>query len=129
MEASDFFVSGYFSNAGDQQNPNNNNFTVDDLLDFSKEDEVMTDAFFDSITANSADSSTVTVVDSCNSSVSGENGHFNGNISCRSFTDAPFPSSELCVPVITLLFTLGGKKLFLNLVSFFRHFRTQIITR
>ncbi|XP_009628152.1 GATA transcription factor 12-like [Nicotiana tomentosiformis] len=100
MEASDFFVSGYFSNAGDEQNSNNNNnnFTVDDLLDFSKEDEVMTDAFFDSFTGNSADSSTVTVVDSCNSSVSGENGHFNGNISCRSFTDAPFPSSELCVP-------------------------------
>lgn len=58
----------------------------------------MTDAFFDSIAGNSNDSSTVTVVDSCNSSVSGGDGQFNGNLSCRSFTDAPFPSSELCVP-------------------------------
>ncbi|XP_059303187.1 GATA transcription factor 12-like [Lycium ferocissimum] len=104
MEAPDFFVSGFFSHAVDEQNPNNNNnnnsnnFTVDDLLDFPKEDEVMTDAFFESITGNSADSSTVTVVDSCNSSVSGGDGQFNGNLSCRSFTDAPFPSSELCVP-------------------------------
>ncbi|MCD9639980.1 hypothetical protein HAX54_024991 [Datura stramonium] len=104
MEAPDFFVGGFFSHAGDEQNPNNNNnnncnsFTVDDLLDFPKEDEVMTDAFFDSIAGNSNDSSTVTVVDSCNSSVSGGDGQFNGNLSCRSFTDAPFPSSELCVP-------------------------------
>ncbi|KAK4395210.1 GATA transcription factor 9 [Sesamum angolense] len=38
-------------------NNNNNNgvhFTVDDLLDFSKEDETMTDAFFDSLGGNSA---------------------------------------------------------------------------
>ncbi|PHT88832.1 hypothetical protein T459_10938 [Capsicum annuum] len=110
MEASDFFVSGFFSHAGDEQNPNNNNcnnnnnsngnnFIVDELLDFPNEDEVMADAFFDSITGNnSADSSTVTVVDSCNSSVSGGDAQFNGNLSCRSFTDAPFPTSELCVP-------------------------------
>ncbi|KAK4361876.1 hypothetical protein RND71_017117 [Anisodus tanguticus] len=109
MEAPDFLIVGFFSHAGDEQNPNNNNndnnnnncnnFTVDDLLDFPKEDEVMTDVFFDSITGNSADSSTVTVVNSCNSSVfGGDGGQFNGNLSCRSFTDAPFPSSELCVP-------------------------------
>ncbi|TMX02280.1 hypothetical protein EJD97_022099 [Solanum chilense] len=107
MEASDLFVSGFFSHAGDEQIPNNinnninnncNNFSVDDLLVIPKDDEVMADAFFNSITGNSADSSTVTVVDSCNSSVSGGDGQFNGNLSGRSFTDAPFPNSELCVP-------------------------------
>ncbi|KAL0441492.1 UNVERIFIED_CONTAM: GATA transcription factor 9 [Sesamum radiatum] len=83
-------------------NNNNNNgvhFTVDDLLDFSKEDETMTDAFFDSLGGNSADSSTVTAVDSCNSSVSGGGeGQFNGNVSCRSFNDSQFSGNELCVP-------------------------------
>lgn len=101
MEASDFFVGNYFGARDcqflpdnryiDQKPADNNHFTIDDLLDFPKEDEVMTDAFFDSIAENSADSSTVTAVDSCNSSVS-------GNISCRSFNDAQFSSSELCVP-------------------------------
>lgn len=110
MEASDLFVSGFFSHAGDEQIPNNinnncNNFSVDDLLVIPKDDEVMADAFFNSITGNSADSSNVTVVDSCNSSVSGGDGQFNGNLSGRSFTDAPFPNSELCVPVITMRFT------------------------
>ncbi|KAK4427948.1 GATA transcription factor 12 [Sesamum alatum] len=84
-------------------NSNNNNngvhFTVDDLLDFSKEDETMTDAFFDSLGGNSGDSSTVTAVDSCNSSVSGGGERqFNGNVSCRSFNDSQFSGNELCVP-------------------------------
>ncbi|XP_019196274.1 PREDICTED: GATA transcription factor 9-like [Ipomoea nil] len=75
---------------------NSNNFPVDDLLNFSVEDEVMADTFFDSVTG---DSSTVTGVDSCNSSISGGGGNFNGNLGCRSFTDAPFPPpSEICVP-------------------------------
>ncbi|XP_027124568.1 GATA transcription factor 9-like [Coffea arabica] len=110
MEASsEFFVGGYFSHAGDNEfdhksmenqniTGNSNNFTVDDLLDFPKEDEVMTDAFFDSITGNSGESSSLTVVDSCNSSVSGGDRQFNGNISCRSFTDTQFSGTELCVP-------------------------------
>ena len=116
MEAADFFVGGYFGGAGDNKFPsetryfdqkpldnnNNNQFTIDDLLDFSKEDEVMTEAFFDSITGNSANSSTMTVTDSCNSSVSGnEQPQFSGNISSRSFTDSQFSGGELCVPVIT----------------------------
>nr|GME18809.1 GATA transcription factor 12-like [Ipomoea batatas] len=76
---------------------NCNNFPVDDLLNFSVEDEVMADTFFDSVTG---ESSTVTGVDSCNSSISGGGGcNFNGNLGCRSFTDAAFPPpSEICVP-------------------------------
>ncbi|KAG8380001.1 hypothetical protein BUALT_Bualt07G0148200 [Buddleja alternifolia] len=78
-------------------NNNNNHFTVDDLLDFSKEDETMT--FLDHVAGNSGDSSTVTAVDSCNSSVSGGgDGQFNGNVSCRSFNESQFSGNELCVP-------------------------------
>lgn len=99
------FVGNYFGAADaqflsencyfnqNQQTDNNNQFAIDDLLlDFPKEDDVMNDAFFHSI---AADSSPVTAVDSCNSSVS-------GNISSSSFTDAQFSSSELCVPVILI---------------------------
>ncbi|KAM7480485.1 hypothetical protein LguiA_028698 [Lonicera macranthoides] len=111
MESADFFVGGYFGGAGDKQFPsetryldqkpldNNNQFTIDDLLDFSNEDEVMTDSFFDSITGNSANSSTITVIDSCNSSVSGnEQSQFSGIIRSRSFTDSQLSGGELFVP-------------------------------
>nr|GMC53819.1 GATA transcription factor 9-like [Ipomoea batatas] len=83
---------------------NCNNFPVDDLLNFSVEDEVMADTFFDSVTG---ESSTVTGVDSCNSSISGGGGcNFNGNLGCRSFTDAAFPPpSEICVPAARALQT------------------------
>ncbi|GAA0159404.1 zinc finger transcription factor [Lithospermum erythrorhizon] len=80
---------------------NNNHFLVDDLLDFPQEDdEAMTDAFFESLTGNSGGSSPIAAVDSFNSSNSGgdNNTQFNGNVSCRSFTDVQFPCSELCVP-------------------------------
>lgn len=118
MEAREFFIGGGFlgAAAGESQygcenrylveqkpvehNLNANNFTVDELLDFSKHDEVGAEDFFDGATGRS---SAVTAVDSCNSSVSG--GQFGGNFSCCSFTDAPFITSELCVPVITLIFT------------------------
>ncbi|XP_009770170.1 GATA transcription factor 4 [Nicotiana tabacum] len=109
MEIPDFAGAGYFAHAIDSQfehkpfdsmnnNKNNNNITVDDLLDFSKDEEVMTDAYFDAIAGNSADSSSLTVVDSCNSLVSSGEEHFDGNLSYRSFTDAPFLTSELCIP-------------------------------
>ncbi|XP_052180917.1 GATA transcription factor 9-like [Diospyros lotus] len=103
MEAPDFL---YFGPAGDShflpdnrfsdQKPSDNNghLTVDDLLDFSKEDEVMTDAFFDNVAGNSTDSSTVTVVDSCNSSVSSGEFQFSCNVG---FPDSQF-CGELCVP-------------------------------
>lgn len=88
----------------DNVNVNNNignvHFTVDELLDFSREDETMTDTFFNSLAGNSNDSSIVKGVDSCNSSISGGgDGQFNGNISCRSFTDSQFSAAELCIPV------------------------------
>lgn len=103
------YLAGDYAEFSSEDNGNfnhNNNggvhFTVDDLLDFSKEDETMTDAFFDTLAGNSGDSSTVTAVDSCNSSVSGGgDGQFNGNVSCRSFNDSQFSGNELCVPVIS----------------------------
>ncbi|CAI9753790.1 unnamed protein product [Fraxinus pennsylvanica] len=53
----------------------------------------------DNINGNSGDSSAVTAVDSCNSSVSGVgDGQFNGNVSCRSFNDSQLSGDELCVP-------------------------------
>ncbi|XP_022886959.1 GATA transcription factor 12-like [Olea europaea var. sylvestris] len=98
------FAGGYaeFSSV-DNVNVNNNignvHFTVDELLDFSREDETMTDTFFNSLAGNSNDSSIVKGVDSCNSSISGGgDGQFNGNISCRSFTDSQFSAAELCIP-------------------------------
>ncbi|XP_057514281.1 LOW QUALITY PROTEIN: GATA transcription factor 9-like [Actinidia eriantha] len=112
MEAPGFFADGLFGATGEgyfsQGNRYfekksaenvNNHFVIDDLLDFSKEDDVMTDAVFDNVNGNSTDSSTVTAVDSCNSSVSGGEHQFSGNISCRSFADAQFAGEgELCVP-------------------------------
>ncbi|KAL8465961.1 hypothetical protein ACS0TY_035170 [Phlomoides rotata] len=99
--AGDYAEFSSVDNGNFNKNNNNgvHNFIVDDLLDFSKEDETMTDAFFDTLPGNSGDSSTVTAVDSCNSSVSGGGeGQFNGNVSCRSFNESQFPGSELCVP-------------------------------
>ncbi|XP_057967053.1 GATA transcription factor 9-like [Malania oleifera] len=74
-------------------------FAVEDLLDFPNDDALITDEFFDSVTGNSTDSSTVTGVDSYNSAASArEQPHFSGNIASRPFADAQFPSDELCVP-------------------------------
>ncbi|KAG6727815.1 hypothetical protein I3842_02G143500 [Carya illinoinensis] len=98
MEVPELFMGGCFSAgasplSSEKQKPGDP-FTVDDLLDFSNEDAVMTDGLFDNVAGNSNDSSIVTAVDSCNSA----NGpQFFGNISSRSFGDSQF-SSELCVP-------------------------------
>ncbi|XP_073309734.1 GATA transcription factor 9-like [Primulina huaijiensis] len=97
----EYFVGSYGEFSSVENGKLNNNgvhFMVDDLLDFSKADETVTDVFFDSLGGNSGDSSTVTAVDSCNSSVSGGDGQFNGNVSCRSFNESQFCSNELCVP-------------------------------
>ncbi|KAL1551573.1 GATA transcription factor 12-like [Salvia divinorum] len=97
----EYFAADYaeFSSVDNGNSNNGVHFTVDDLLDFSKEDETMTDAFFESLPVNSGDSSTVTAVDSCNSSVSGGgDGQFNGNISCRSNNESQFAGNELCIP-------------------------------
>ncbi|XP_043719127.1 GATA transcription factor 12-like [Telopea speciosissima] len=105
MEAPEFIYSGY-CRAGNSQftteirhnDPKSgDHFTIDDLLDFSNEDAILNDGTFDSVAGNSTDSSTVTAVDSCNSSFSGGDLHFSGNLGCRNFTDAQF-SGDLCVP-------------------------------
>ncbi|XP_050382031.1 GATA transcription factor 9-like [Argentina anserina] len=90
MELPEFYVGGYFDgqlSPEKRQLPDQkpDQFTIDDLLDFSNEDALVTDAFFDS---------TVTAVDSCNSSVSGGEAQFSGN---RSFSESQF-SGDLCVP-------------------------------
>ncbi|KAK4760765.1 hypothetical protein SAY87_005658 [Trapa incisa] len=73
-------------------------FAIEDLFDFSKEDVMASgDGLLDSVVANSADDSTVTAVDSCNSSLSGGNRQFSGSFGCRSLGISSF-SSELCVP-------------------------------
>ncbi|XP_022752214.1 GATA transcription factor 9-like [Durio zibethinus] len=75
-------------------------FIVEDLLDFSNEDAAITDDAFDSsVAGNSTDSSTVTAVDSCNSSsFSGCEQNLAVNIGCRGFTDGQF-AGDLSVPV------------------------------
>ncbi|KAK8630054.1 hypothetical protein V6N13_078865 [Hibiscus sabdariffa] len=101
MEAGDFFVGGYYGGASAVDfSPENRmsveqklgeNFTVEDLLDFSNEEAVVGgDRFFDNVAGNSTDSSTVT----CNSSVSGGENHF----SEANFAHSSQFSGELCVP-------------------------------
>ncbi|KAL4386544.1 hypothetical protein GQ457_09G006370 [Hibiscus cannabinus] len=100
MEVGDFIVGGFYGGAaGDDFSPVkmlsaerklSENFTVDDLLDFSNEDAVMCDGFFENVAGNSTDSSTGT----CNSSVSGGDNHF----SAANIPHSSQFSSELCVP-------------------------------
>ena len=111
MERPEFFIGGYFNAtsvnsfspekriAAEQKPGENFNFTIEDLLDFSNDDGIISEgALFDNVTGNSTDSSTVT----CNSSASGGDnsfaGNFGGRRSSNSFADSQF-SGELCVPV------------------------------
>lgn len=115
MEAPDYFVGGgYYGAAGglDQFSPEKRHghgshgysdqkpcepFAIDDLLDFSNADAIMSDGFFDNnVAGNSTDSSTVTAVDSCNSS--GDN-RFGGSIAPYGFASDVQLTGELCVPV------------------------------
>ncbi|EEF45853.1 conserved hypothetical protein [Ricinus communis] len=108
MEAPEFYnqTSGLCSQFSNQEKHHSldskpSDFMVEDLLDFSNEDAVITDASFDNVTGNSTDSSTVTIVDSCNSSsFSGCEPCFNGaaDVGSRNFADAHF-SNDLCVPL------------------------------
>ncbi|GMY17569.1 GATA transcription factor 12-like [Fagus crenata] len=109
MEAPEYLQSGFCPQyVTEKRHSTDNNkasggggdhFMVEDLLDFSNDDAVIADGTFETATAgNSTDSSTVTVVDSCNSSsFSGCDPNFVPDIGCRNFTDAHF-SSDLCVP-------------------------------
>ncbi|XP_058074211.1 GATA transcription factor 12-like [Magnolia sinica] len=111
MEAPEF-LHGSFCRAGNPQyapekrhgdSKSGDHFIIEDLLDFSNEDDDVAaaggdDGARDTAAGNSTDSSsTITVVDSCNSSLSVSDKHFSGDIGCRSYADANF-SSDLCVP-------------------------------
>ncbi|KAE8682653.1 GATA transcription factor 12 [Hibiscus syriacus] len=74
-------------------------FIVEDLLDFSNEDAVITEQTLDSSApGHSTGSSTVTVVDSCNSSsFSGCEPNLEGGVGYRGFTDG-HSSTDLYVP-------------------------------
>ncbi|XP_027344859.1 GATA transcription factor 9-like isoform X2 [Abrus precatorius] len=108
MEAPEYFVGGYFAAGGaDQFSPTEKRhadqksgepFVIDDLLDFSNADAIMSDGFFDNVAGNSTDSSTVTAVDSCNSSISGSDNRFAAAIVPRGFASDHQFSGELCVP-------------------------------
>ncbi|KAK9273490.1 hypothetical protein L1049_018300 [Liquidambar formosana] len=109
MEAPEYFQSAYYRAGTPQFTPEKrisdtkpDHFIVEDLFDFSNEDDnnVVADANFDAVTTTgtSTDSSTVTVVDSCNSSFSNRDvPQFPGEIGCRNIADGNF-SSDLCVP-------------------------------
>ncbi|XP_057454374.1 GATA transcription factor 9-like isoform X2 [Lotus japonicus] len=109
MEAPEYFVGGYYGAGGqDQFSPAEKRhtdqkpgepFAIDDLFDFSNADAIMSDGFFDNVAGNSTDSSTVTAVDSCNSSISGgDNNRFAAAIVPRGFASDLHLSGELCVP-------------------------------
>ncbi|KAG2699646.1 hypothetical protein I3843_07G199800 [Carya illinoinensis] len=108
MEAPEFFQSAGFcpqyvpekrhSSDNKTAGAGGDHFIVEDLLDFSNEDAVITDGILDKAAGNSVESSTVTVADSCNSaSFSGGEPNFVGDIGCRNFSDGHFPS-DLCEP-------------------------------
>jgi hypothetical protein len=118
MEAPDYFVGGYYG-AGvhggiDQFSPEKRHghgggvvdqkpcetFAIDDLLDFSNADAIMSDGFFDNVAGNSTDSSNVTAVDSCNSSGSGGDNRFGGTIVPYGFSGDVQLNGELCVPIM-----------------------------
>ncbi|KAE8656585.1 GATA transcription factor 12 [Hibiscus syriacus] len=101
MDAPEFFQASSCSSQLAPEEPAStaDHFIVEDLLDFSNEDAVITEQTFDSsVAGHSTDSSTVTAVDSCNSSsFSGCEPNLVGGIGCRGFTDG-HSSADLYVP-------------------------------
>ncbi|GLT33045.1 hypothetical protein SLA2020_076650 [Shorea laevis] len=94
MEAADYFTGGCFGGSGDfspdkrvSEQKTTENFMVDDLLDFSNEDAVLSDGFPDNLTGNCTDSSTVTIKSGS------EKNFYTGNFGQNSQF-----SGELCVP-------------------------------
>ncbi|KAF5743234.1 GATA transcription factor 12 [Tripterygium wilfordii] len=110
MEAPEFFQGSYCSqftqekhlHSLDSKSNGGEHFIVEDLLDFSNDDDAVapdgTTPPFETVTGNSTDSSTITVVDTCNSSsLSGCEPSFNADIGTRNLADGQF-SGDLCVP-------------------------------
>ncbi|KAG2394341.1 uncharacterized protein HKW66_Vig0182820 [Vigna angularis] len=72
MEALEYFVGGYFADGGADQFSQQDkrhaeqkideSFAIDDLLDFSYADDIMSNDFFDNVAGNSTDSFTVTAL-------------------------------------------------------------------
>lgn len=115
MEAPDYFVGGYYGAGVDQFSPEKRHgysdqkpcepFAIDDLLDFSNADAIMSDGFFDNnVAGNSTDSSTVTAIGSCNSSGSAGDNRFAATIVPCGFAGDVQLTGELCVPVINSQF-------------------------
>ncbi|KAE8731710.1 GATA transcription factor 12 [Hibiscus syriacus] len=100
MDAPEFFQASSCSSQLAPEKPASiaDHFIVEDLLHFSNEDAVITKQTFDSSAAgHSTDSSTVTVVDSCNSSsFSGCEPILVGGIACRGFTDGHSSAHFMC---------------------------------
>ncbi|XVE53751.1 hypothetical protein DITRI_Ditri03aG0027900 [Diplodiscus trichospermus] len=101
MEASESFQGTSYCSQLTPEKPTSgtDHFIVEDLLDFSNDDAVITDGALDSYVAgHSTDSSTVTVTDSCNSSsFSGCEPNLAVDIGCRGFSNGQF-AGDLCVP-------------------------------
>ncbi|KAK4765736.1 hypothetical protein SAY86_026826 [Trapa natans] len=92
MEAPEHFIGeGHYG----YKPPEQMQFTVDDLLNFSSEDNsaMIGDVFCSKNIAVAVESSGLTAVDSSNSSFSGGDSHFSKN-----FGNAIFSSAGLCVP-------------------------------
>ncbi|KAJ6801218.1 uncharacterized protein M6B38_198820 [Iris pallida] len=96
MEAPEYFAGGYYRGGNSQFIPERNgkdHFIVEDLLDFTNEEGdagAEEEAGFESAAGNSTESSTVTAVDSCNSSFSGGEQQLSG--------DNPTDAGDLCEP-------------------------------
>ncbi|RDY02207.1 GATA transcription factor 12, partial [Mucuna pruriens] len=98
MDSPKFLPTNLSSSLETNKSNNPDHFIVEDLFDFNNNDVVITDATFDSVPGISTDSSTVTAVDSCNSSsFSGSDPNPVIDIGSRNLSDGNF-SGDLCVP-------------------------------
>ncbi|KAK7293874.1 hypothetical protein RJT34_16751 [Clitoria ternatea] len=100
MDAPKIFQNNFCQQfPSDNKSNNSDHFIVEDLLDFPNDDDaIIIDATSDSVPGNSTESSTITTIDSCNSSsLSGPDLYPVSNIGCRNTSDDHF-SDELCVP-------------------------------
>ncbi|CAL9774866.1 unnamed protein product [Musa acuminata subsp. burmannicoides] len=106
METPEYFHGGFYRGGNPQCGPEKkaggcggggeDQFSLEDLLDFSNEEEDETGGTL-AAAGNSTDSSTVTAVDSCSNSFSGLEPHFSNDLVCRSLADAS-RSGDLCEP-------------------------------
>ncbi|XP_022997862.1 GATA transcription factor 4-like [Cucurbita maxima] len=103
MEVPEYLLGGFYGAGASQFSPEKHHssadhFAVDEyLLDFSNDDVAINSGFFDSVARNCSDSSTVTAIESCNSSISSGDNQALGNFGSASFGEAQF-STELCIP-------------------------------